>query len=77
MNPNTVQRAYDDWAAEHPSLAAVIDQVTLTEHATESLRDSPEYVQALADYQQGQSHLTLLEQFVDLAGPVLKRILTS
>jgi len=77
MVVTAVQRAYDDWAIEHPSLAAVIDKVTLTEHATESLRDSPEYARAVAEYRQGQSDLSLLEQFVGLAGQVLKTILAS
>jgi len=74
---SAVQRAYDDWAVEHPSLAAVIDQVSLTARAAESLRESPEYAQAVTEYHQGRSHLTLLEQFVGLAGQVLKTILAS
>ena len=44
-----VQQAYDAWAMEHPSLAAVIDRITLTEQATESLRNSPQFAEAMND----------------------------
>jgi len=72
-----VQRAYEEWQQEHPSLAAVIDRITLTERAVESLRDSPEYHQAVAAYHRGLSEADLLNRLIDLAGPMLAAILAG
>ena len=66
-----VGRAYDDWAAEHPSLAAVIDRIALTEQVVESLRDSEEYREAIAAYQRGLSETDLLSRLAELAGPIV------
>ncbi len=68
------EQAYWDWAAAHPNLAAVIDQIVLTERATESLRDSQEYHLAVADYYQSRNELDLFNQLLDLAGPIIKSI---
>lgn len=73
----SVQRAYDDWAVEHPSLAAVIDRITLTQRAVESLRDSEEYREAVAAYHRGLSEADLLARLTELAGPILTAILTG
>ena len=70
-----VQQAYDAWAAEHPSLAAVIDQISLTERSVESLRNSDSYRQAVAKYQQSRSELELLQSMLELAGPIVSSIL--
>ena len=72
-----VQRAYEEWQQEHPSLAAVIDRITLTERAVESLRDSPEYRQAVAAYNRGLGEADLLNRLMDLAGPVIAAILAG
>jgi len=72
-----VQRAYEQWRQEHPSLAAVIDRITLTERAVESLRDSPEYRQAVAAYNRGLGEVDLLNRLIDLAGPVIAAILAG
>ncbi len=72
-----VQQAYDAWAAEHPSLAAVIDRITLTERAVKSLRDSEAYRQAVAAYHQSQSELQLLHELIELAGPIVSAILAT
>ena len=72
-----VQQAYDDWAAEHPSLAAVIDRITLTEQATESLRNSPQFAQAVDGYHSASIELQLLEMLTELAGPIVSAILTG
>ena len=72
---DAVGQAYESWAAEHPSLAAVIDRISLTDRAVESLRQSAEYRQAVSDYHRGLNELTLLNQLVELAGPVVQRIL--
>ena len=70
-----VQRAYEDWAAEHPSLAAVIDRITLTQRAAESLRDTQEYRDAVAAYHQAASETDFLHRLTELAGPILASIL--
>lgn len=72
-----VQRAYDAWAAEHPNLAAVIDRISLTQQAAQSLRDSDEYRQAVAAYHQGMAESELLNKLFDLAGPIVTALLQS
>ena len=69
------EQAYWDWAAAHPSLAAVIDQIALTDRAAESLRATPEYHQAVAAYYESRNELDLLNQLVTLAGPILQSLL--
>ncbi len=72
-----VQQAYDAWAVEHPSLAAVIDRITLTEQATESLRNSPQFAQAVEGYHSASIELLLLDKLIELAGPVVSAILAG
>jgi hypothetical protein len=72
-----VQQTYDAWAAQHPSLAAVIDRIALTTQAAQSIRDSAEYKQAVADFHQGLAETDLLNRLLDLAGPILAGILQS
>lgn len=70
-----VQQAYEAWSAQHPSLASVIDRITLTEQAVESLRDSQEFRQAIDAYHRSGGELELLDRLVELAGPVVGSIL--
>ena len=70
-----VQRAYEDWATEHPSLAAVIDRLTVTQRTAESLRTSREFRDAVAGFHRGSGELELLNKLVDLAGPILTNLL--
>jgi len=72
---DAVGKEFDDWAAEHPTLAAVIDRVRLTEQTIESLRDTEGYRQAIAAYHRDQSELNLLAGLAELAGPILRGIL--
>ena len=72
-----VQQAYDKWAIEHPSLAAVIDRITLTERATESLRTGDEFRAAVAAYHESRSELALLGRLSELAGPIVQSILAG
>jgi len=72
-----VQRTFDAWSKEHPNLAAVIDRIALTEQAVESIRDSQEYRDAVAGYHKGMSETDLLNRLLDLAGPVISRLLTG
>jgi hypothetical protein len=69
------EQAYWEWAAAHPSLAAVIDQIALSERAAESLRQSPEYHQAVAAYHESRNEMDLLNQLVDIAGPIVMSLL--
>ena len=70
-----VEQAYKDWAAEHPSLAAVIDRTAFSERAAESLRDSEDYRQAVAGYHRGLTELELLNTLMELARPILSALL--
>ncbi len=72
-----VEQAYEGWAAQHPSLAAVIDRVVIGDRVVESLRDSEEYRQAVAAYHRGTSELDLLNRLTELAGPVLVGLLAG
>lgn len=66
-----VSQAYDAWAAEHPTLASTIDRMTVTDQAAESLRQSPEYRQAVIDFGKAQSELAFVSQLIELATPIL------
>ena len=70
-----VARRFEEWAAVHPSLAAVIDRITLTDQAVQSLRATEGYRQAVAAYHQARSEQELLGQFLELAGTVLGTML--
>mgnify|MGYP001114251023 CR=1 FL=1 len=72
-----VQRAYDQWAAEHPSLARVIDRVSVTERTVESLRDSDGYRQAVAAYHRSRNELELIHRLSELAAPLVTNILSG
>ncbi len=71
------QRAYDGWAVEHPSLAAVIDRITLTQRSIEPLRESEQYKQAVESYQRGRNELELLNKLTEIAGPIIQKILST
>lgn len=71
-----VEQAYENWAAQHPSLAAVIDHITVRDRVVQSLRDSEQYRQAVAAYHRGLGEVELLKQLTDLAGPVLAALLS-
>lgn len=70
-----VAERYAAWAIRHPSLAAVIDQVTLRQQAVESLRATAGYRQAVEAYRQAQVEQTLLGELLTLADVVLANIL--
>lgn len=72
-----IQQAYDEWARQHPSLAAVIDRITLTEHAVESLRASDEFKKAVAEYHKSSVELQLLDRLTEIAKPILAAILVA
>ncbi len=70
-----VGEKFDEWALRHPSLAAVIDRISLTERTVESLRDSAEYRDAVAAYHRDMNELGFLARVADLAGPILHAVL--
>ncbi len=70
-----VQQAYDAWAAEHPSLAGVIDWITVTQQVASSIRDTDEFRQAVSDYHQSLAEADLVSRLLDIAGAALNRIL--
>ncbi len=70
-----VGKKFEEWAAEHPSLAAVIDRIRLTEHAVASLRQSEQYRQAVAAYHRDRNELGFLSELAELIGPVLQALL--
>ena len=72
-----VQQAYEDWAAEHPGLAGVIDGIVLTQRTVESLRDSEQYRDAMEEYQQARIESNLFNRILTLAGPILQTILAG
>ncbi len=72
-----VDRAYDRWAAEHPSLARVIDRLAVTERTSESLRDSEAYRKAVADYHRGRNELELIHRLTELAAPLVRKLLSG
>ena len=70
-----IGQKFDEWAILHPSLAAVIDRISLTERTVQSLRDSAEYREAVEAYHRDMNELSFLGQIADLAGPLLHAIL--
>ena len=71
------EQAYDQWAAEHPSLAAVIDRIELTVRVAESLRESEQYVAAVEAYHRSRGEQDLLSRLLELAGPIVQAILAG
>lgn len=74
---SAVQQAYDAWALEHPTLASVIDRIELTQQTLESLRQSQEYRQAIEAYHRSRGEMELLNRLIDLAGPLVRTVLSS
>jgi hypothetical protein len=75
ITENAIGQAFDAWAAQHPSLAGVLDRIELTDRVVDRLRDSPEYKAAVESYVQGRVEIDLLGSVVKLAGQLLPLIL--
>ena len=69
------ERAFDDWACEHPSLAAVIDRIRLTRRAGETLSNSQGYRNALAAFQASRDEQAFLTRLIELGGPIVRTII--
>ena len=76
LTARAVNEAFDTWARQHPSLAAVINRIELSEQAAVSLRDSDAYRKAVAGYYRSLSEVELLNKLLSLAGPVIERLLS-
>jgi len=70
-----VGQRYEEWAAEHPSLASVIDHVELSQQTAERLRETPAYWQAVNEFHTSRNELIFLNRLLDLTAPVLRGIL--
>ncbi|MBS3734471.1 MAG: hypothetical protein KGY99_06040 [Phycisphaerae bacterium] len=70
-----VGEAFDAWAAEHPSLAAVIDRIAVTDRSVASLRKTDAYRRAVAAFYRDRSELDLVGRLTDAAGQILRRVL--
>jgi len=70
-----VSQAYENWAAEHPSLAGVIDRIELTQQTTERLRTTTAYHDAVEEYNQSNGELAFANRLLDLVSPLLLQIL--
>ncbi len=70
------EQAYWDWAAAHPSLAAVIDQMIVTHQTASRLRETPEFHQAIAAYHASRNELDLVNRLSELAGPIVRSLLS-
>ena len=70
-----VAKPFAPWAAEHPSLAAVIDRTRLVEQVSQRLRESPAYRAAIANSHRARTELDLLGRLAELAGPILRGLL--
>ena len=68
-------QAYRTWARAHPSLAGVIDRAVLIERTAQSLRNSPQYKQAIDGFYETRNEMNLLNQLMELAGPALRMAL--
>lgn len=69
------RQAWEEWSAEHPSLACVIDRLAVIEQVTERLRDRPEYRRAIQNYHRSRHEMTLLNDLLILVRPMLNGVL--
>ena len=70
-----VGEAFRQWAGQHPSLAAVIDQIRLSERTVELLRNSEAYRAAVEAYRRDQRDMALFQDVLGLAAPLVARLL--
>jgi hypothetical protein len=70
-----IGQAFDAWAAQHPSLAGVIDRLELSDRTVDRLRNTPEYKAAEEEYVQARIEADFLNKVLDLAKQVLPLLL--
>ena len=71
-----VERAFDRWAAEHPTLASAVDRITLCRLTATSLRESEQYRAAVDAYRRDMRRADLAERLVGIAAGLLGRFMT-
>ncbi|MFP4054548.1 MAG: hypothetical protein ACLFV7_11875 [Phycisphaerae bacterium] len=71
------QQAYRRWATEHPSLATVLDELRLQERVEQSLRETPEFRNAVESYRQARCEICLLRELTATAGRLLAGLLAG
>ena len=70
-----VEKAWDQWALEHPSLAEAINASGIREQVAVTIRDSQAFKDALEHYKQSGNQLGLLAQVIELAKPLIASLL--
>lgn len=70
-----VGQAFDQWAAEHPSLAAALDRIDLLDRATQSLKASSQYQAAMDEFRRSREELDCFNRLLTLAEPILATLL--
>ena len=70
-----VGQAWDAWAAEHPSQAAVIDQLDIKHRTAAELRETEEYRAAVEAYHDGLAETDMLKRLVEMAVPLVGAVL--
>jgi len=66
---------WNEFAEQHPNLAAAIDRVKLIETSVERLQDDPEYQAALAAVGRDEAALSAAGQVIDLVDRWIGRLL--
>lgn len=72
---NRLNLRWDEWAKDHPHLAAAIDRTRLIDSAVQKLRDDPQFVAAMQQARLDESKLaaaaTVFERLEHLIGRLL------
>jgi len=66
---------WNEFAEQHPNLAAAIDRVKLIETSVERLQDDPDYQAALAAAGRDEAALSAAGQVIDLVDRWIGRLL--
>ena len=72
-----VTKAYRDWAWQHPNLSEAIDRTGVIGTASQSLRQSPQFAEAVSAYHRARCELDLVAELVELARPILAAMLCT
>jgi hypothetical protein len=71
------QKAYRRWASEHPSLAAVMDELRLQSRVEQSLRETPEFRSAVRSYRRAGCETCLVRELTGTAARLLGGLLAG
>lgn len=70
-----IERRWEDWAKEHPHLAAVVDRVQLVESAVQRASEDPQFIEAIKAADVDEAHLTTALRLVELVEGWVRRLL--